>query len=177
MGLEQVNTTTISSNTTDVLIDGINTDDVYMLVASGITHTVDTAYLRYTVTKDVSGTTTKQTTSNYDFSANVIRAHTTPQNYNQENRAEMYFQGSQPVGNATGEDASCILYLYNFNNSSEFSYVTVQDIAYESSHTSPAGNVGGFVYTVAEAHNGIAIGGDSTQISGGTFTLYKLLSE
>ena len=175
MGLVQVNSATVTSNTADVLIDGINTDDVYMLVASGITHTVDTAYLRYTVTKDVSGTTTKQTTSNYDFASKVLRSHTTFQNYGQQNRAEMYFQGSQPVGNATGEDANCILYLYNFNNSSEFSYVTVQDISFESSHTSIAGNVGGFVYTVQEAHNGIAIGGDATQISGGTFTLYRCI--
>jgi len=174
--LEQISTTTISSNTADVILDGINTDNVHMLVASGITHTVDTAYLRYRVTKDVSGTTTPQTAASYDFATKVLRAQTTFQNYGQQNRNEMYFQGAQPVGNASGEDASCVLYLFNFNNSSQYSYVNAEDIAFESTYTKPAGNVGAFRYGVTEAHNGIAIGGDATQISGGTFTLYKINS-
>ena len=76
MGLVQVNTATITSDTADVQLDGIDTDDVYVVFASGETITVNTAYLQLRVTKDVSGTTTTQTTSNFHT------LHLINQNYN-----------------------------------------------------------------------------------------------
>ncbi len=174
--LVQVNTATITSDTADVKLDGINTDDVYVVFASGVTISVNTAYLQLRVTKDVSGTTTTQTTSNYDYAAETLKSNTSFGTYANTNQTRKYVVAAQPISNdTTGENENFIFYLYNFNNSSEYSFVTCEEMIINSTNTALMGDMGGFVYTVAEAHNGFSISGDSCSISGGTFTLYKVI--
>ena len=78
-------------------------------------------------------------------------------------------------GNGTGEGDSGIVYLYNFNNSSEFSFATFEMVKVQLTPYL-AGEQGGGVYTVTEAHDGIEIRySDGTNIANGTFTLYKVV--
>tara|TARA_R100001463_G_C3398903_1_gene207782 strand:- start:17 stop:547 length:531 start_codon:yes stop_codon:yes gene_type:complete len=176
MGLVQVNTATITSDTADVQLDGINTDDVYVVFASGVTISVNTAYLQLRVTKDVSGTTTTQTTSNYDYAAKTLKANTSFSNFSNTNRTRKYVAAAEPISNdVAGENENFIFHLYNFNNSSEYSFVTCEEMIIGSTSTNLQGDMGGFVYTVAETHNGFSISGNACSISGGTFTLYKVV--
>ena len=66
------------------------------------------------------------------------------------------------------------MYLYNFNNSSEFSFMSI-----ESAERTSAGElqsvIGGGVHTVSETNNGINIFVNSGNIASGTFTLYKVV--
>ena len=176
--LIQVATTTVSSAVSDVQMTGIDTDDVYMLTGTNITIATNTAYLQTRVVKDVSGTPTTQSASNYKVAAKNFRGNTSFQNYSNSGtpRTEMYWSGAQPISNdVSGETNACLMYLYNFNSSSEYSFVSVNDLTIESGATALNGNNGGFAYAVAEAHNGISISGYATTITGGTFTLYKVI--
>ena len=88
--------------------------------------------------------------------------------------------GNSPLGNGTGENSNIYYTLYNFNNSSEYSYMTITENVFNSTNSSMHGAHGGLAYRVNEAHNGISIIGDSTALNGGniasgTFTLYKVI--
>ena len=177
MGLRQVQKTVITSSTSDVQLDAINSDNVYVVIASGIHATTDGAYLQYRVTKDVSGTTTTQSGNSYKNAFGVVRANADFSSYKNAGtpRTEAYFCGAQPIGNATGEKAGGIWYLHNFNKADEYSYIIAQDYQIQSSGTAVGGNFGTTVFAVAEAHNGISFSGYSTNIDEGTFTMYELV--
>jgi len=176
MGLVQVNTATITSATADVQLDGINTDDVYVVFASGVTISVNTAYLQLRVTKDVTGTTTTQTTANYDYAAKTLKANTSFSNFSGANQTRKYVAAASPISNdVTGENENFLFYLYNFNNASEYSFVTCEEMIIDSTSTALMGDMGGFIYKVAEAHNGFSISGDACTITAGTFTLYRVV--
>jgi len=172
--LVQVATTTVSSAVSDVQMLGIDTDDVYMLTGTNITIATNTAYLQTRVIK--AGTT--QSANSYKVASINMRANTSFQNYSNSGtpRTEMYWSGAQPISNdVSGETNACLMYLYNFNSSSEYSYVIANDLTIESGATALNGNNGVFAYAVAEAHNGISISGYATTITGGTFCLYKVV--
>ena len=165
--LVQVATTTVTSPVSSVTLTGINTDDVYMLAYSGMTCSVDTQQNVFRVTK--SGT--PDTTLNYDYTYKILYAGTTFGNSyaSNQNAVTSTFQGT-----GTGEATNGILYLYNFNSSSEYSFATIEDV---SLNFVPYGECrqGGFVHTVASASDGIHLFMGSGNITGGTFTLYKVL--
>ena len=164
----------VTSAVASVTLTGINsTYDVYVLVASGLTISVDTQYLYFRVTKDVSGTTETQDSANYDYANKLLKTNTSFSNFSHPDRTSMYFANS-PLGNSAGENSNIIYHLYNFNNASEYSFVTVEENCFNSTASSSYGSQGGLVYTVAEAHNGITITGDACNITGGTVTLYGL---
>ena len=177
MPIEQVNKATVTSATSDVQLTGINTDDIYMLVGTGIEIAVNTAYLQTRVVKDVSGTPTTLSANNYKNAASVFRGNSSFQSYSNNGtpRTELYFGGAQPISNdVSGESANCLFYLHNFNNAYEYSSIIGQDMFIMDSGTQLCGNVGGTQYAVDEAHIGISISGYSTNITSGEFTLYKL---
>ena len=175
MGLIQVSTSTITGTPSSVTLDGINTDDVYVLVASGLTITVDTAYLHFRVTKDVSGTTTTQTTAKYCYTNKILKADGATENFALADRNTMYF-GNTPIGSQAGESSNIIYTLFNFNNSSEYSFITVEENIFSSTNNTTRGSQGALVYKVNEANNGITITGDACNLNGGTLTLYKQVS-
>ena len=169
--LVQVDTTTISSATASVTLSGINSLDVYMFAFNNIVASGDSGlYLR--VTKDVAGTPTAQSTLNYDRASKRLFTDTTPTNISSTNADNLdlaIFQ-SGTSGNGNG-----IFYLYNFNNSSEYSFVTAESANWDTRGNMSSGQGGG-VYTVAEAHNGIHLYNFSTEtFTSGTFTLYKVI--
>ena len=66
-----------------------------------------------------------------------------------------------------------VLYLFNFNNGSEYSFITLEESSFNSLSQS-TGRQGGGVHTVASASNGIQFFMASGNIASGEFKLYGL---
>jgi hypothetical protein len=165
--LVQVATETVTSAVASVTLTGIDSDDVYMVACSGLVPATDGARIYLRVTK--SGTA--DTTANYDQASKFIRTSTTFGNSTATNGT--YFDMGT-IGNATGEENDWILYLYNFNSSSEYSFATFEQATLSNS-AELRGLQGGGVHTVASASNGISILFSTGNISAGTVTLFKVV--
>ena len=100
----------------------------------------------------------------------VLKANTSFGNVSGTNRSA--FDVLTGAGTGTGEQNNAILYLYNFNSSSEYSFITVENTARNASGNH-FGSQGGAVYTVAEAHDGISFSLSSGNIASGVFTLFR----
>tara|TARA_Y100000004_G_C8633897_1_gene294110 strand:- start:14 stop:532 length:519 start_codon:yes stop_codon:yes gene_type:complete len=168
--LVQVATETVSSAVASVTLTGINDDSVYMVAVSNFINATDNKNVQLQVT--VSGTA--DSTANYDFAYKQLRADTTFSNTAGVN----YSVGVLPIlstGNVGGEGATAIFYLYNFNNSSEYSFATVET-NFIDFNGNLKGMQGGFVHTVAQSCDGVKFTLESSSnIQSGTFTLYKVI--
>ena len=167
--LVQVATNTVTSATAEVSLQGITTDDVYMVTLLGVTPDTDNTSLYCYV--GINGT--KQTGSQYDGAFKRLKTNTTFSNDSFTNASTGWITGHN-LGTATSENNNSIIYCYNFNNSSEYSFLTFEN-SYLNYSAVLEGRQGGGVYTVAESHNSINflfIGGN---IASGTFTLYKVI--
>jgi hypothetical protein len=168
MSLLQVETNTVTSAVTSVTLTGINSDDVYMVAVSGATVSDPVSEIRARFT--VSGTA--QTTSNYDWADKFLRASASFINDYDTNQTKT--RALNNTGDTGGEGSNGIFYLYNLNNASEYSFMTIENVTENGNEA--RGYQGGTVYTVAEAHNGIQfLNNGSGNITSGTFTLYKVV--
>ena len=165
--LVQVATNTISSAVSSVTLTGIDDDSVYLFTWVGVTCASDVNQNQIRITK--SGTA--QSDSEYDFASKQLFASTSFVDNGQVNQTsfiDLY------IGNNTGEMANGLMYLYNFNNSSEFSFVTREQVSL--SHVAQTqGVMGGGVHTVASASDGVNYFMASGNLTGGTFSLFKLV--
>jgi hypothetical protein len=171
--LVQVATNTVTSPVASVTLTGIDSDDVYMLAVSNCIPVTNGQNGELRVTK--SGTA--QSDANYDFAFKGLRTDTTFSN--------LYSAGSSkwtyPIGWSTsntsaeaGISGNAIIYLYNFNSSSEYSFITVETATKYSGGS--LGPTGGAVHKVASASDGIHFQWSSGNIDvGAVFTLYKVL--
>ena len=168
--LIQVATNTVTSAVASVTLTGIDSDDVYMVALSNIQGSSDVQSLKVRVTASGTG----QSTSNYDYAKKTLRANTTFSNNSATNQSEVFVNTQLAMGTGTQETLQGIQYLYNFNNSSEYSFATdeLNFRSYDSG--SLMGGQGGWVYTVAETHNGVTYFMSSGNIASGTFTLFKV---
>ena len=166
--LVQIATNTVSSAVASVTLTGIDSDDVYMVAINNFVPSTDSTDPVTRVT--VSGTA--QSTSNYDRAIQILKANTSFGDVTGTNRSA--FDVLTGAGTGEGEQNNAILYLYNFNNSSEYSFISVENCANNASN-SFFGSQGGAVYTVAEAHDGLSFSLSSGNIASGTFTLYKVV--
>ena len=177
MGLVQVDTFTVSSAVASVIIGGgssgssstnfaINTDDVYMLTISNYQPETDNTNFRLRVT--VSGTA--DSSSNYDYTGKFLA---NPNFFNHNSQGQAQFQG-EGLGTATGEVGNHIMYLYNFNNSSEYSFITVMGSSRDASGNQ-LGFQGAISNEVTQACDGIQLSQSSGNIASGTVTLYKVV--
>ena len=168
--LIKIQETTVSSAVSSVTLTGIDsTYDVYIVQYSNLQIDTDSKFLeiRYTV----SGTA--DSSSNYDYAFKDLKADTSFGTPNNSNANAIPLDNT---GTATGEALQGILYLFNFNNSSEYSFHT-QETFGVNTNGSLRGRQGGGVLTEAQATDGISIGrfADSgTDIDNGRFVLYGL---
>ena len=159
--------TTVSSAVSSVTLGGTNWDssyDVYKVIVTNLvasaSNTIDIQFL-------VSNSA--DTSSNYDYAAkNLWSGGTFPDNYATD--------GSDiPFGNTIGSGANqfsnAVLYLFNFNNASEYSFITYEETA---KNTDLVGRQGGGVLTVAQATNGVLIKAGTGNIDSGSFKLYGI---
>ena len=168
MGLLQVATNTVTSAVASVSLTGIDSDDVYMLAMNNFVPSTDAQDFKIRVVE--SGT--PNSTSNYDYAHKLFRSDTTFNNTSATNQSS--FDGSSSIGNDTGENGNGIFYIYNANNSSEFTFFTQEVVS--ASHTSLlAGFQGGCTFTSASQVEGVQIFAGTDNIQSGTFTLFKII--
>ena len=167
--LVQVATSTVTSSTAYVDLIGTTTDDVYMVAFNNVQPVTDAVQLICRVLVSSS----PDTTSNYDRAAKNLVTGT----FGNESGADesfTYISGSQ-TGTGTSETNQGILYLYNFNDSSEYSFATIETVNRDAGAVHLYGMQGGWVNTVTQSCNGLRIYFSTGNIASGTFTLYKVV--
>ena len=160
--------TTVSSATATVTLTGIDsTFDVYVVTVFGAKCDTDAQGIRARVT--TSGT--PDTDSEYDLSAKELKANTTFGNSSATNQDNWFLQ---TIGTPSNEQYNGTHYLFNFNNSSEFSFITMEQTVLNSANNL-SGRQGGGVHTVAESNDGISFHMASGNIDEGVFKMYGLI--
>ena len=162
--------TTTSSAVSSVTLTGIDsTYDVYKVIYNNVQPDTDAQKLAIRFT--VSGT--PDTSSNYDRAHVVFNSDSsfTDQSATNNSSINTLDQG----GTGTQETLQGINYLFNFSNSSEFSFIT-----YEGSAVSSAAKLnarqGGGVLTEQQANDGIQYFFASGNINtGANFKLYGIV--
>jgi len=159
----------VTSAVASVTLTGIDsTYDVYMVRFNNFVPTTDGHSPQMRVTE--SGI--PNTTANYDVAQKNLFADTTFGNGSATNQTK--FLGFSAVGNSAGESSNCIMYLFNFNNASEYSFCTWEGTGVEADGNG-AGRQGGGVFTSTSACDGVQIIVSSGNIdTGSKFTLYGL---
>ena len=166
--------TTISSSTATVSLVGIDsTFDVYKVVFNNVTFTT-TSNTGFRARVTVSGTA--DTTSNYDRASKGLKANASFDNNSATNETSWDIANTSLDGTVTGSQANGIVYCFNFNNSSEFSFITKESSNFDDRGTVTLnGSQGGAVNRVAQGCDGIQFFANTDNIAGGTFKLYGLV--
>ena len=167
--LVQVATNTVTSAVASVTLTGIDSDDVYMVAMNNMTPSDDFRLGAFRFTE--SGT--PNSTSNYDRAAKTLTANTTFGNVSFTNEAQGYITDTRN-GTAGNESTQLLMYIYNANNSGEYTFCTIESSARDASGNLN-GRQGGNVLTVTSAVDGVQFFYISSNIASGTFTLYKVL--
>ena len=169
MGLVQVATNTVTGTPTTVSLTGINDDSVYLVAYNNVTVSSSGVEMMARVT--VGGTA--DSSSEYDNAFKFLRADGSFSNSSNTNGTVFDFKPQQV---SAGRSANGLLYLYNFNNSSEFSFITMEHSFFWSGSNGFSAHIGGAVETEAQACDGIQFlcSGSGTYATG-TFTLYKVV--
>jgi len=167
--LIKIQETTVTSSAATVTLTGIDsTYDVYMVKFNNVTLNTSGSGLYTRVT--TSGTADSD--NEYDIAYKVLRADSSFGNTANTN-GNLWDLTTQYV--ASGVSANGILYLFNFNNSSEYSFITLETAFFWSGSNNLNGNQGGGVHTVGEINDGISFLSDGGRTyESGTFTLYGL---
>ena len=160
-----------ASSSASISLGGSDWDssyDVYMVVINDMQFATDNTSLGMRVLASSS----PKTTSDYDTVAKVLRSNATFANNALENydRTYLTYIGAS---NVTEESFNAVLYLFNMNNASEYSFNTFEVSTFQYTGVLEGGQ-GGSVYTVAEAHNGVQFLAGSGNIASGEFKLYGL---
>ena len=167
--LVQVATNTVSGTSTNSIdLVGTTTDDVYMVAITNASTTSDgQSRTRVLVSSSAD------TSSEYDQASKALIANASFSDDTQTNADHWRFMFT---GNQTNETQSAILYLYNFNSSSEYSYGSFNNVSWVSTPQAFGGN-GGFVHTVASASDGLSFffTGGATFNNGAEIVLYRVV--
>tara|TARA_R100000426_G_scaffold44665_1_gene33896 strand:- start:1710 stop:2219 length:510 start_codon:yes stop_codon:yes gene_type:complete len=169
MSLVQIATSTVTSAVSTVTLTGIDSDNSYMIAISNAQPATDNAQLKVRFT--VGGSA--DTSSNYDFVYKKLRSDTTFSDFVSTND-DILRLSSSGLGTDTSETDNIILYLYNFNNSSQYSFVTALTVNLTNGQ-GLRGNAGGAVLTKEQATDGVEFRMVSGDIASGVFTLYKII--
>jgi len=160
--------TTVSSAVSSVTLTGIDsTYDVYMVTVSNLQCDTDTEDVKCRVTES----DTPNTTANYDRASKLLRAGNAFVNQSATN--ETSWDMGTNIGTATGESSNFVIYVFNANNSSEYTFMT-KEVAELNSTPELVGQQGGGVFTSTSTVNGLQYFMDSGNIDNGVFTLYGL---
>jgi hypothetical protein len=157
----------VTSAVNSVTLTGIDsTYDVYMLVTVGLKSTITEA-----LSMRFAESGTLNATANYDWAYKELNAGGAFSNPSNPNFNEIRF-GATSSGNNWD---NTIHYIYNAYNSSEYTFVTSENVRYGA--ITMQGRQGGGVFTVASQVNGVGIGiftNPTNNLTAGTITLYGL---
>jgi hypothetical protein len=158
----------ISSAVSFVDLGGANWDssyNVYLVTLNDINPTADLSmFVRFLVSNS------PDTSANYDKAQKNLRADGAFTNSSATNQTSI---GIGSIGSGTEEISNGILYLFNFNESSEYSFITTE-MTSRNDQAHLRGFQGGGVLTVAQATNGIRFITDTSTYASGRFVLYGL---
>ena len=159
----------VSSATNSVSLTGIDsTYDVYKVVYNNLKVDGDgTVQIRMRF--EESGT--PNTTANYDRASKFLRTAVSFGNLSNTNQTS--FNTDANIGNATGEHQNKVFYIFNANNSSEYTFMT-EEATQVASSGELSGQQGGGVFTVTSAVNGVNFFTSAGNINSAVFTLYGL---
>jgi hypothetical protein len=159
--------TTVSSAVSSVTLGGANWDSSYnvykVIVENLVASASNTIDIQFLVSNSAD------TSSNYHSAAeNLWTGGTFPHNTG-SNASDIPFGNT--IGSGANQFSNAVLYLFNFNNASEYSFITYEESAYS---TSLVGRQGGGVLKEAQATNGVLIKAGTGNIDSGSFKLYGL---
>ena len=165
--LVQVSTTTVDSSSpvSSVTLTGITDNSVYFVAVSNAIGSDDNSALRFRVS--TSGT---PKTTDYAVAYHRLRTDTTFSDISASSDPSVTWAGG--AGTGTGEASNLLVYLYNFYDSSEYSYGTMTPVTFMSTPKLEA-NTGAFIRKVAEENNEFNFFLQSGNFVNGTFTMYK----
>ena len=167
--LIKITETTVTSAVASVTLTGINsTYDVYMVKFNNVIPDTNTVYFNMRVTE--SGTA--NTTSNYDQAYKVLKSAVAFADIGASN-GNSFGILSEQYGTGGNESANGVVYIYNANNSSEYTFISAELSAREH-NGNLLGNQGGGVFTSTSTVDGVNFFQNSGNIASGTFTLYGL---
>tara|TARA_R100000655_G_scaffold20707_1_gene42722 strand:+ start:35 stop:559 length:525 start_codon:yes stop_codon:yes gene_type:complete len=165
--IDEVN---VTSGVSSVTLGGTDWDssyDVYMVVANNIECDTDTKTLTFRFLDSSNATIN----TGYSVAYKTLKSNATFANdagdLTQAPFIDLY------LGTGTGEQANGVLYIFNSNNASEYTFYT-QEISYLNNSGVLTGNQGGGVLKSAEVTKGLTFVMSSGNIDGGNFKLYGL---
>tara|TARA_A100001201_G_scaffold141053_1_gene135541 strand:- start:20 stop:541 length:522 start_codon:yes stop_codon:yes gene_type:complete len=159
----------VSSAVSSVSLTGIDsTYDVYMVVYNNLKVSAD-GTVKIRMRFEESGT--PNTTANYDRASKFLR--TTVGFGDLSDTNETSFNTDANIGNATGEHQNKVFYIFNANNSSEYTFMT-EEATQVASSGELSGQQGGGVFTVTSAVDGVNFFTSAGNINSAVFTLYGL---
>lgn len=156
-----------ANNSASISLTGIDsTYNVYVCQLIGIKPASDGNFFMRVTTGG-----TPDSDSEYDTASRVFKANTGYGTTSDTDEAQWRINST--VGSDTNEEANHTIWLFNFNNSSEYSFYTN-----ESQKLNASGNLegyqGGGNHTVAEANDGVNFFFTSGNIVSGEFKMYGL---
>ena len=164
----------VTSAVASVDLGGANWDssyDVYMVKLYNLEQsgTTDVRLKARILKSDNSA----DSTANYDYAYKGLRTGAGFDNLADTNQTEFtnltyLFRGSTSYG------ANAIFYLFNFNNASEYNFITVEGNGYGYDGSELMGAMGGGVHTVAQVGKGLQFSLTTDSISNAYIDLYGL---
>ncbi len=146
-----------------------NSYNVYMVQINNVVPETNATEPRMRFTKTTDNSV--DDSSNYDYAYKFVYGSSSFYNTDIEN--DDHIQIGANLGTASNYQFNTVIYLFNFNNASEYSFYTI-----EGSQTDNVGGLwgakGGGVLTVAQATNGVQFYQSSDDIVSGEFKLYGL---
>lgn len=165
--LVQVSTTTITTPTASFNLGGIDDNSVYMLAINNANVQSQNAdiFMR------VGTSSSADTTGNYDYAAKTLYTGGFLNNSatNQGYWSNVFINMQSTLGNG-----NAIMYLYNFYDSNEYSFVTFDNVHFYTGGTHIYGVQGGGIHTVASSQTDVYLGYGGN-ITSGTFSLFKVI--
>lgn len=170
--LIQIDKDTLSSDTGSSTITGIDsTYDVYIMTFRDVRPVTANADLQFRFTESGS----PNTTANYDRAIQYLRNDIDflSDTSGVAGDTKMFLTGSMENDGGTG-GCNGVMYIFNANNSSEYTYATLENM-YLAEDGTMLGSAAGFTFTVTSSVDGGQFFFDSGNIgSGAEFVLYGL---
>ena len=169
--LVKIDEVIVSSAVSSVELGGSNWDssyDVYVVQvnqAETDKSSDNPLYIRFLASSSADDS------ANYDYATKRLKTNASFDNDSNTNQTAI--NHSMGIDNGTGNQINGTFYLFNFNNSSEYSFMTTE-MSIINSNDILAGAQGGATLTVAQATNGIQFFFTSDNFDNGRFVLYGL---
>lgn len=170
--LVRIKTENVTSSVASVTLTGISsTFNVYVVMFDSVTPDVDDTLLAR-----VTESGTPNTTSNYSTASKQYNSSAGTTSAGASGGGDTSFDLSFGLESTVSNNCNGVLWLYNFNSSSSFSYVASDLVGWGSSSNEMKGRKGGHTFESASACDGLHFflsSGNNIE-SGSTFTLYGL---